>query len=64
MIGAIDGCIGLRHSMIFVGSNNGEKFLMFIQELVNKLKGTPSILVLDNLSIHKVKKVKDFIQDS
>lgn len=61
MIAGIDSVAGLRHYYIFEGSNNTERFLRFLSRMVENFEGLRGAIVLDNLSIHKTKRVRDVI---
>jgi len=59
-IAAINGKVGIRYYYIFVGSNNKERFIRFLTRLCRILGGQDSVLICDNLSIHKLQEVKSF----
>ena len=56
VIGAIDNKDGLLHYKMLKGSNNGDVFIDFLNELKAKIKGRAT-LVMDNLPVHHSKKV-------
>ena len=64
VIGAIDEVIGLRHYYIFIGRNNTDRFVHFLRRLVDDFKGLRAVVVLDNLSIHKTKRVQEIFDAS
>ena len=57
MIGGLSFKRGIVHATTFAGSNNSETFLRFILGLKEKCPG-PTVVVMDNLSVHKSKLVK------
>lgn len=58
LLGAISQQRGLVHFEVIVGSNNAITFSNFISRLKDKSKG-PSVVIMDNLSVHKSKVVAD-----
>jgi len=58
MIGALSIHHGLIHTEAFAGSNNVDTFLPFIMRLKEKCKDRPTIVVMDNLSVHHSKILK------
>lgn len=61
VIGAIDSFKGLLHYYIFEGSNNSNRFSHFLNGFLPYLDESKHYLVLDNLSIHRSKKIQDII---
>ena len=63
MIGALSVKHGLLLTQVFVGSNTVDSFLPFIKALkrINPLH--KRIVVMDNLSVHQSKIVKDEFDD-
>lgn len=53
VIAAIDENMGLRHYYIFSGSNNTKRFTHFLKRLVDECKALYSVVIMDNLNIHK-----------
>ena len=51
------GLEGFRASMIFKGTLNGEVFGYYVSEILAPVLRAGDVLVLDNLSVHKVKGV-------
>ena len=51
------GLEGFRASMIFKGTLNGEVFEYYVSEVLAPVLRVGDVLVLDNLSVHKVKGV-------
>ena len=58
MIGALSIHSGLIHAEAFAGSNTADTFLPFIQRLKEKCRERPTIVVMDNLSVHHSKAIK------
>jgi transposase len=58
MIGALSIHSGLIHTEAFAGSNNVDTFLPFIMRLKEKCRERPTIVVMDNLSVHHSKALK------
>ena len=55
-------CNKIIHKQIVKGSANGEIFLKFIKDLINKMhKGDNKYILLDNAKIHHYGKIKEFI---
>ena len=63
VIGAISEERGLVHSKVFVGSNNSDHFLDFLQGLKARC-GDRTVVVLDNLRIHYSKKLEAVYDDN
>jgi len=63
VIGAISEARGLVHSEVFVGSNNSDRFLEFLQGLKARC-GDRTVVVLDNLRIHYSKKLDAVYDDN
>ena len=57
VIGAISKDRGLVHYEIVVGSNNADTFSKFLTDLRWKCRARKSVVVLDNLTVHKASKV-------
>ena len=51
------GLEGFRASMVFKGTLNGEVFEYYVSEVLAPVLQVGDVLVLDNLSVHKVKGV-------
>ena len=62
IIGAISERDGLIHYEILHGSNNTDTFHDLIVALKEKIQGEVTI-VMDNLSVHKSKRVKELFDD-
>ncbi len=67
MIGAISTMRGLFHTHTFASTNNTMTFLPFLLKLKEKCQGHSCVVVMDNLSVHKTREVrqhfdKDFQQ--
>lgn len=62
MIGAIDEFSGLRHYSVIKGSNNKDIFTNFLKGLHSKLGDQHAYIVLDNLSVHHSKVVREAVQ--
>lgn len=60
LIGCIDNIVGMRYFELFTGSNNSKTFMLYIKNLIKHI-GTPSLIVLDNLPVHKSKSVTELI---
>jgi DDE superfamily endonuclease len=58
MIGALSIHQGLINTEAFAGSNTVDTFLPFIMRLKEKCKERPTIVVMDNLSVHHLKALK------
>ena len=58
MIGALSIHNGLVHTEAFAGTNTVDSFLPFLQRLKEKCKARPTIVVMDNLSVHHSKAIK------
>ena len=63
MIGAISTLRGLFQTYTFASTNNTDTFLPFIIKLKEKCRGHPCLVVMDNLSVHKTKVVRDIFDD-
>ena len=59
MIGAISEDRGLVHYDCFQGTNNAQTFQKFLVDLKNKCAGRRTLVVLDNLKVHKSKKLDE-----
>lgn len=59
VIAAIDEVKGLRHYYIFKGSNNTDRFVHFMDRLLNEIHSLYAVVVMDNLNIHKTHRVKE-----
>lgn len=59
VLGALSEKRGLIHFDVFIGSNNQDTFKLFIEGLRRKCAGCPTLVVMDNLSVHKAKIVVD-----
>ena len=59
MIGAISTKRGLFLTHTFAATNNTTNFLPFIVDLKKKCQGHQCVVVMDNLSVHKTKEVRD-----
>lgn len=59
---ALDNYVGIRHYSVIRASNTADHFIAFLEGLAQKLDGTPTTLVLDNLSIHHSRKVRDWLE--
>lgn len=57
IIGALSESRGLVHTEMFGGANNTGTFSNFMQRLKNKCSERPTIVVMDNLSVHKARPV-------
>ena len=57
VIGAISKDRGLVHYAVIVGSNNADTFAKFLYELRAKCSERKTVVVLDNLTVHKASKV-------
>ncbi len=53
MIGALSTKDGLVHTAIFAGSNSVNTFLPFMINLRDKCSHHPTIVIMDNLQVHK-----------
>jgi len=62
IIGAISERAGLVHYKIVSGNNNAQEFKVFVQELVQKVRGD-ALVYMDNYTVHHSKVVKDFFND-
>jgi transposase len=63
MIGAI-GIDGIRGSMTVHGTIDGEVVRTFFEKILAANMNENDILILDNLSVHKVASVRDFVSHS
>ena len=59
MIGAVSTMRGLFHTHTFASSNTQDTFLPFLFKLRQKCWGHRTVVVMDNLQVHKTKAVKD-----
>lgn len=59
MIGGISTRRGLFHTHTFVSPNNTDTFLEFLVKLKEKCMELPTLVVMDNLAVHKTKLVRD-----
>ena len=57
VIGAISKDRGLIHYTVIVGSNNTDTIAKFLYELRAKCSQRKTVVVLDNLTVHKASKV-------
>ena len=62
VIAGISERIGMVYFDVFAGSNNSDRFLAFLQHLKLHKDGRASV-VLDNLRIHKAKKLDEVYDD-
>lgn len=62
--GGIDEVVGLRHYYIFIGRNNTDRFAHFLRRMVDDFKGLRAVVILDNLSIHRTKRVQEIFDAS
>ena len=63
MIGAISTQRGLFHTYTFAETNTQDTFLPFIIKLKEKCVDHPCVVVMDNLSVHKTKIVKEIFTE-
>ena len=63
MIGALSINHGLVLTQVFLGSNTVDSFLPFIQQLKRINPMQKRIVVMDNLSVHHSKIVKEEFDD-
>ncbi len=63
MIGALSINYGLLHTSVFAGSNTVDSFLPFLLGLKEKCRERSSIIVMDNLQVHKTKIVQGHFDD-
>jgi transposase len=56
---SVFGLSGFRASMVFKGTLNGEVFEYYVSEVLVHALDVGDVLVLDNLSVHKVRGVLD-----
>lgn len=63
MIGGLSIHRGLLHTTTFAGSNNTETFHRFVIGLKAKCLDGKCIIVMDNLSVHKSKTIKELFND-
>jgi transposase len=61
MVGAI-GVNGLNAAMSFEGAMNGEVFRVFVELVLSPTLKPGEVVVMDNLSSHKVKGIKEAIE--
>ena len=57
VIGALSESRGLVHTEVFMESNNTATFSAFIQRLKQKCSERPTVVIMDNLSVHKARPV-------
>jgi transposase len=62
VLGAISEREGLVHYKIVNGTNNAKEFKVFVQELVQKIKGE-ALVYMDNYNVHHSKEVKEFFNE-
>lgn len=62
LIGAMSSKKGLIHFKVLNSSNNSDSFYDFLLALKSKIMGT-AYVVMDNLSVHKSKKVQSLFDD-
>ncbi len=63
MIGALSVNEGLFHTSVFAGSNTVATFLPFLLGLKEKCRDRPTIVVMDNLQVHKTKTIQEHFDD-
>lgn len=63
MIGALSVHRGLLHTTTFAGTNNTESFHRFVTGLLAKCLDNQCVVVMDNLSVHKTKLIKEFFNE-
>ena len=63
MIGALSINKGLLHISVFAGSNTADTFLPFLLWLKEKWRDRPTIVVMDNLQVHKSKFIQGHFDD-
>ena len=63
MIGAISTQRGLFHTYTFASTNNTDTFIPFVIQLKEKCQGRQCVVIMDNLSVHKTKAVREFFND-
>jgi transposase len=56
------GIEGMRCSMIVDGAVNGEVFVAFVEQVLTPALRPGDVVVMDNLSSHKVKRVRELIE--
>jgi hypothetical protein len=61
---AIDVDVAMRHNYIFVGTNNSDRFLYFIKGLEAFIGKEKALLVINNLTIDKSKRVAEVLASS
>lgn len=54
---------GIMASMTVDGSTDTNVFMTFLSEMLIPKLEKPKILIMDNLSVHKVKQVQEFVND-
>ncbi|KIO28586.1 hypothetical protein M407DRAFT_71694, partial [Tulasnella calospora MUT 4182] len=57
---------GILYSQIVEGSFNGESFLGFVTNLLDRMEPYPgrnSVLVMDNCAIHKVDGIRELVEE-
>ena len=59
VIAVIDEVKGMRNYYIFKGSKNTDRFVHFIERLVDEIHALYAVVVMDNLNIHKTYRVKE-----
>lgn len=62
MIAGISEIYGLVHFSIFPGSNKTNTFMAFIEGLKSKAH-KPSLVIMDNLSVHHAKALKSLFKE-
>ena len=64
MIGAVSTQRGLFYTHTFAATNNVDTFMPFITRLKEKCEGRQCVVVMDNLSVHKTKAVRELFNVS